>query len=85
MLESFWQPMREVPSALAWAWTSFPIDLSQEAATPMEPTDLRCTNEECTLFALKLEPDEISPEPGDRPDRCAECGQPLGPYVEDQS
>ncbi|HVA25360.1 MAG TPA: hypothetical protein VMW62_13335 [Chloroflexota bacterium] len=52
---------------------------SNEAAKAA-PIDLRCFNEGCTLRGLKLEPDEIAPEPGAAPDRCAGCGGTLAPY-----
>jgi len=44
------------------------------------PLDLRCANEECELFRLKLEADEVTPTPASQPDRCAACGQPLQRY-----
>jgi len=44
--------------------------------------DLRCVNHDCMLFGLKLEPDEVAPEPDTTPDRCAACGTPLEPHGE---
>ena len=52
-----------------------------ENSTPAKPRlDLRCSQPECLLFELRLEPDEIAPTSGDEPDCCATCGRPLEAY-----
>jgi hypothetical protein len=53
-----------------------------DAEEPVPPADLRCLNEDCDLYQLRLEADEVAPTPGAQPDRCASCGQPLRPYSE---
>jgi len=46
--------------------------------------DLRCSNPGCTLRGLKLEADEVTPEPAFTPDRCASCGAVLTPHSSNQ-
>ena len=52
---------------------------SDDAEAP-PPADLRCLNDDCDLFELRLEPDEVAPTPGAQPDRCASCGRQLRPF-----
>ena len=55
----------------------------EAAHVEQEPRDMRCANQDCDLFQLKLEADEVAPTPETEPDRCASCGQPLEVYQQE--
>jgi hypothetical protein len=54
--------------------------MSEHPSPATSVLDLRCSQPDCHLYELRLEPDEVMPTPDDQPDCCAACRRPLEAY-----